>query len=285
MITGFASENFVFDTGGIFLVTGAAPFGATVTPDIDDGTLSAGDTLDISGSAYTYVGTISDGIALQHADGHYIILTNTPLPFSIGTFDPATDITATDFIYCFTRGTMIETSTGDRLIETLEPGDLVKTLDRGFQPIRWIGKSNISANSLALQPGNRPIRIAKGTLGNVRDMVVSPAHRLHITGWMADILFGQSEILVAAKDLVNDSTITVESGADGVEYWHMLFDQHELVWAEGCLSESLNPSDAVIGAGQGRAKDEILELFPELGTGDDMQVVRPALSALEAQVL
>ncbi|MFT7594594.1 MAG: hypothetical protein ACI8R4_001915 [Paracoccaceae bacterium] len=41
---------------------------------------------------------------------------------------------------CFTPGTLIETDRGDRLIETLHKGDLVRTRDNGLQPILWIGR-------------------------------------------------------------------------------------------------------------------------------------------------
>ena len=42
-------------------------------------------------------------------------------------------------IICFAAGTMILTAEGERAIETLTAGDMVWTLDHGYQPLRWIG--------------------------------------------------------------------------------------------------------------------------------------------------
>ena len=43
---------------------------------------------------------------------------------------------------CFTAGTLIDTPTGAKPVETLRTGDLVRTLHHGPQSIRWIGKSH-----------------------------------------------------------------------------------------------------------------------------------------------
>jgi hypothetical protein len=40
---------------------------------------------------------------------------------------------------CFVAGTLIATPEGEKLVETLQPGDLVLTHDDGPQPIRWVG--------------------------------------------------------------------------------------------------------------------------------------------------
>jgi hypothetical protein len=44
---------------------------------------------------------------------------------------------------CFTAGTLIDTPTGAKPVETLRTGDLVHTLHHGPQSIRWIGKKAI----------------------------------------------------------------------------------------------------------------------------------------------
>ena len=162
---------------------------------------------------------------------------------------------------CFTRGTLIKTDQGERPIEELAAGDMVLTMDHGYQPIRWIGSTKRAATGdLA------PILIRKGALGNDRDLRVSPQHRMLLQGWQAEMLFGELEVLATAKSLLNDQTILRDEGGE-VEYFHMLFDTHEIIYAEGCASESFHPGQQGWKALDQATRDEILTLFPQLAEG------------------
>ncbi|MCP5000789.1 MAG: type I secretion protein, partial [Hyphomicrobiales bacterium] len=184
-------------------------------------------------------------------------------------------------IICFARGTSILTGLGERRIEDLQPGDQVVTYDNGLQQIRWIGSRRVPAT------GNlAPIVIRKGVLGNKQDLIVSPQHRMLLCGPQAELLFGEPEILIPAKHLLNwDGVFRAEGGE--IEYFHMLFDKHEVVWAEGALSESFHPGEEAMDAINKDAREEILMLFPELAetTASYGGVVRPSLRAFEADVL
>ncbi len=165
-------------------------------------------------------------------------------------------------LVCFTRGTLIKTDQGERPIEELAAGDMVLTMDHGYQPIRWIGSSKRAATGdLA------PILIRKGALGNDRDLRVSPQHRMLLQGWQAELLFGELEVLATAKSLLNDQTILRDEGGE-VEYFHMLFDTHEIIYAEGCPSESFHPGQQGWKALDQATRDEILTLFPQLADGN-----------------
>ena len=181
---------------------------------------------------------------------------------------------------CFAEGTLIETPTGPQAIETLKPGDLVQTLDHGPQPIRWIGGSPTSA-----QGANAPVLIKAGALGNVRDLWVSQNHRMLVTGAWAELLFGQSQVLVAAKHLVNDRTIRIVPRAE-ITYFHFLFDDHQIVFAEACPAESLFPGPQALECLDESESDEILALFPGLA---DTRMVGPlsryTLRGFEADAL
>ncbi|MEM7210871.1 MAG: Hint domain-containing protein [Pseudomonadota bacterium] len=161
-------------------------------------------------------------------------------------------------IVCFTRGTMIMTPKGEVAIEDLEEGDMVVTRDHGVQPIRWIGSQKVeAAGKLA------PVMIREGALGNDRDLKVSPLHRMLITDWRAELMFDEAEVLAAAKHLVNGDTIYVEEGGE-VEYFHMLFDQHEIVTANGAPSESFHPGEQGLSWLEEEVREEIFAIFPEL---------------------
>lgn len=184
-------------------------------------------------------------------------------------------------VVCFTRDTMIATPEGERPIQSLKVGDLVTTADGEAKPLRWIG----ARLAPALGP-LAPVTIRAGALGNDRDLRVSPLHRMLVSGWRAEMLFGEREVLVAAKHLLNGDTIFVAEGGQ-VEYFHMLFDDHEIVFANGAASESLHPgAENLDGFGEA-AREEIFALFPELR--DDPTAygaaARTSLRAFEARVL
>ena len=183
---------------------------------------------------------------------------------------------------CFTRGTLIKTQSGERPVEELSAGDMVLTMDHGYQPIRWIGSSKRPATG-----DMAPILIRKGALGNARDLRVSPQHRMLLSGWQAEVLFGESEVLATAKSLVNDHSILREEGGE-VEYFHMLFDTHEIVYAEGAPSESFHPGAEGWKALDAPTRNEILELFPQLANGNFDSYgpsARPSLKHKEGYLL
>lgn len=190
---------------------------------------------------------------------------------------------------CFTRGTLIETPSGLRAIEELTVGDTVVTLDHGPQSIRWIGTVSFTAAQLRAAPHLVPIRLKRGGLSDglpMRDLVVSPQHRILVSGWRAELHFGESEVLVAAKHLINDKSIARASTSDGVTYIHILFDQHEVVFAEGVSTESFLPGSETCDGFSKEAQDELFALFPALRTNwSGFPSARISLKPHQAQTL
>ncbi|OCX61649.1 2,3,4,5-tetrahydropyridine-2,6-carboxylate N-succinyltransferase [Thioclava sp. SK-1] len=183
---------------------------------------------------------------------------------------------------CFTMGTRIDTPQGARRIETLVPGDLVMTRDNGPQPLRWIGQRQVAAVGRFA-----PVHFAAGALGDHGALTVSPAHRMIIRDPLAELLFADPEVLVPAKKLVNGTTITqVEGGT--VTYVHLLFDRHEVIFAEGLETESFLPGPMTLNAMERDAQEEIFALFPQLKRQCHRSygpAARPILRGFEAHVL
>jgi hypothetical protein len=134
----------------------------------------------------------------------------------------------------FTRGTHIALATGEqRLIEDLKVGDKVLTRDDGTQAIRWIGESTVRAVGEFA-----PICVRAGTLNNENDLIISPDHRLFIYQRTDEMGAGRSELLVKARHLVNGDSVVVQDGGF-VDYFQLLFDSHQIIYAEGIAAESM----------------------------------------------
>jgi len=152
---------------------------------------------------------------------------------------------STAHVICFAQGTLLRTPNGRRAVEDLAQGDLVETRDAGAQPVCWIGHRRISGARLQALPELRPIRIRTGALGFERpspDLIVSPQHRILVRGAMAKALFNTDEVLVAAADMLNDRSVTLEHHAREVVYYHIMLPAHHLVWANGVASETFHPA-------------------------------------------
>lgn len=180
---------------------------------------------------------------------------------------------------CFAAGTRIETDKGMTPIEQIEVGDLVRTLDNGLQAVRWRGARGVPALDK-----RAPIRFAPGAIGNARELLVSPQHKILMSGWRAELFFGEDEVLVAAMHLVNVDTIH-RAPRRYVDYHHLMFDQHEILLAEGIPTESFFPGEYILQDDD--LRDEVMDLFPEMiGTvGPDWDTARPVLRGQEAKML
>ncbi|KGM88119.1 RTX toxin [Roseovarius mucosus DSM 17069] len=297
---GTGNDRFVPGTGHDTI----SDFGSDDTNAVRDGDQSNNDFVDLSGfynqanyDAAVLTGDIDpavirnplewlradygdDGILNERAAGwtagNSLTLTNRG-----ATVDPQTLNFDTTNVICFCRGTRIACANGEIAVEDLNVGDRVITRDHGYQKIRWIGRTTVKAHVEIA-----PIRIRKGVLQNVRDLRISPNHRVLLKGPMLELLLGHTEVLVPAKYLVDGETILREPPGD-VEYFHILFDCHELVLSEQCWTESFHPGCVGWSTLCEEVRAEILDLFPCLDalTGNsDMITARYVVNRKEAAV-
>ncbi len=193
-------------------------------------------------------------------------------------------------VICFTPGTSILTPDGPRLIESLQPGHLIQTKDNGPQEILWRGSRKMTGARLYAMPHLRPIRFRAGALGHGRpedDLWVSPQHRMLLKGPAASVLFNADEVLVAAENLVNDSTIMVDSSVREVTYIHLLLDRHNVIFANGMETESFHPSNTALETIDPKDRARLLALMPaiEVNPHSYGDYARRNLSASEAAIL
>jgi hypothetical protein len=202
------------------------------------------------------------------------------------TFSDGTDVSLSDLqrvIPCFTPGTRVATPKGEVAVERLRVGDRVLTRDNGIKTIRWFGQKKLDHLQLKALRELRPIEIKAGALGGgqpERDMKVSPMHRMLVRSDVARAHFGQSEVFVAAMDLVKLDGISIAE-VPYVTYVHFMCDHHEVVLSDGTWSESFQPGDLSLKGMDQRQREELFGLFPDLAAQEGVAQYRPARRTLD----
>jgi hypothetical protein len=140
---------------------------------------------------------------------------------------------------CLARGTTILSERGPVEIERLAVGDRVLTASGAFKPVVGIGNKTWTKEPGAPWPEKvAPVRIAKSAIAAgtpCKDLYLSPEHALFTDGY-----------LIKVKFLVNGASIAYESPAerDVIEYYHVRFEEHEVVFADGLAVESMRSGNA-----------------------------------------
>jgi hypothetical protein len=141
---------------------------------------------------------------------------------------------------CYCAGTLIRTGRGNESVETLKIGDEVMTASGALRPIKWIGRRSYGRRFIMGRKDVLPVCIKAGALADnvpARDLWISPHHAM----FFAD---ARGDVLIEAKDLVNGTSIVQAQSVDQVEYFHIELDTHDVIIAEGALSETFIDDDS-----------------------------------------
>lgn len=171
---------------------------------------------------------------------------------------------------CIANGALIDTPSGPVLIEDLRPGAMITTKDNGPQVLRWIHSRKLSGAELRANPAIAPIKIAVGALGENAPhtaLRVSPQHQMLMSSAYASLLMDGPECLVRAKDLAtHNDRVSRDMSGDSVEYFHLMFDDHQIIFANGTPTESFYPGKEAMDALNPEQREELESLFPDLTT-------------------
>lgn len=184
--------------------------------------------------------------------------------------------TSSEYKYvCFASETLIATAGGEIAAGDLRLGDLVETLDHGFQPIIWIGRRKIRINNRSGPSTPIVIQPNEATDGKLsRNVIVSAQHRLLLRD--ADGI----EKLAPAIAFLKTQGVRRMRGRREIEYTSLLFAQHEILNVSGLAAESFFPGPQGFRLLGGR---EVLEVRRALathsiaGSGQEMLPARPFL--------
>ena len=223
------------------------------------------------GTTSTQIGTTGQGESLETTDngGSYQVQT-VPNPGGVP---------------CFLAGTMILTEDGERVVDTLKPGDRIVTMDHGLQPLLWIGSRSLPTEE-RLHRALRPVCIPKGALAKdvpSRDLHLSPNHRVALTHPLSDVLFETKECFAAVKHMSARRGIGHASAPDRIVCYHLLFHAHQVIWANGTPTESFHPAQVGLESFDKTAREEITQVIGSASTYGP--TARKVLKADEASLL
>lgn len=176
---------------------------------------------------------------------------------------------------CFVAGSMILTPNGEVAVEDIRQGDLVITRDHGAQSVRAILTKEIDLRRA--QDRDKPVAFAAGSLGAnrpSRQLCLSPQHRLLVADPSGN------SVLVPAKSLVGRSGVRIMHGKRQVRYFHLVFERHEIIWANGTPTESFFPGPEALQA----ISEDDLEALSNL-YGRDIRNAATALDTPAAPIL
>ena len=206
--------------------------------------------------------TVSDGVGYSVSSGTFTLPSGITVTYSA--FENGTGVP------CFTRDTAILLEAGSQPIQNLRTGDLIATMEHGMQPVRWIGRRRFDRSALEDNSRLLPVRILAGTLGGGmpgRDLLVSRQHRMLVQSRIAERMFGTTQVLIPAIKLTVLPGIYVDESVSEVEYFHLLFDRHQVIFAENAPTESLFTGVEALKSVGPEARREIFDIFPELAEG------------------
>lgn len=160
------------------------------------------------------------------------------------------------------RGTRVMLASGGQIpVEKLTPGMRLLTRDHGAQELRFMGKTTLRARGAFA-----PVVIPAGVMGNEGELVIGAHQRLFVYNRSRLPGQTQSELLVQARHLVDGERIYTREGGFA-DYFSLVFDQHEMIYAEGLAVESLRVHHSTLATLPSSLREEVSRELPGLSQG------------------
>lgn len=130
---------------------------------------------------------------------------------------------------------LVLTGRGLRRAADIRAGERLVTRDGGLQPVIWAGGTACAFRDLG---SFAPVVLRANYLGAEEDLCLSPRQRIAIAGAEVEYLFGEDEVLIEARHLVNGRSV-LAGRAGGGRFVSLLLDRPELICVNGCWVESM----------------------------------------------
>jgi len=160
---------------------------------------------------------------------------------------------------CFSTGARVTMEDGSLCaVEALQAGMEIRTRDHGPQSLRWIGQATMRAHGPFA-----PVTFAPGTLGNLGALTLGPLQRIFLYQRGEDRLGSRPEVLIQAQSLVDGRRVLQREGGF-VTYYHLAFDDHQIIYVEGIPVESMLVSRATVTRLPEALALDLSQRFPHL---------------------
>lgn len=221
LLAGGAGDDKLTGGSGDDTYAFSGNFGSDVIADLD-----SGDKIDLT--AFGSITNVSD-LTITEVDGDTVIAVPGGGTITVQGLTPSEVISQIE-VACVMRGTWVRTPAGEVPVETLAIGDTVVTIDGAAEKIKWIGRRAYARPFLRYSGKIAPIMFEPGSIGPnqpARELYVSPEHAVYV-----------DNVLVPAKLLENGTTIRQISDFDEVEYFHLEFDEPQVILTNSAPTES-----------------------------------------------
>lgn len=227
-------DNGVFSSG-VFTSSGASSDSSSISGTIQlYSSISYNDGVETYNGAVQAVGPNSFVMSVFVPElsfgsfSYYLEVTDPSYGSGVGTYD-YTPYEYNSSITCFAQGTRIATARGARPVETLRPGDTVRTASGQLRPVVWCGSRRIDCRWHPNPQAALPVCIEPNAFGPGlprHPLFLSPDHAVFAAG-----------ILVPIRYLLNGSTVR-QVDVPEVTYHHIELETHDVVLADGLPCET-----------------------------------------------
>ena len=177
-----------------------------------------------------------------------------------------------DAFAAFARNTLIQSDRGHISVEDLFPGDMIRTVDHGFQPLLWRGMTLLVPQAKGQDVAmGRLTRIAADALGIARpmsDLVLGPRARLAHSAPGVRQLTGQDRAFVPARDFIDGINVMELTPHAPVQVFHLGFATQVRLLAGGVEVESFHPGPTHALGLRGELLALYMSCFPHMADLD-----------------
>lgn len=167
----------------------------------------------------------------------------------------------------FSHGALIATTRGPVAVEDLEPGMMIETAMSGPAKLRWIGSITLipGAPERSGQLPDKLYRIVPDSFGPGRpavDVTLGPGARLLDRSPEVCRALGTEAALAPVTMRADGETVVEISPVSAMRVYHLSFDAHQVVFANGLEIESFHPGPDASYSLSDEMRLEFLALFP-----------------------